>query len=319
MSQNGYGERPVSYAQWNIMRAWEYFSQRAVLRNRTLISVPPPVMVLLTILSVQLGAALAKGLFISVGSTGTVLLRQGFAALVLILFWRPRLRGYSRSDYIAVLLFGLVIACMNAAFYASIARIPLGVATTIEFTGPLGISFIASRRRQDILWAVLAATGVILLAPIGNFAFDPLGIGLALLAGLFWAAYVLLNVKVGRAFPGGNGLALGMSIAALAMLPFGIASGGLAMLHPKILLLGIAVAMLSTVIPFSLELETLRRLPPRIYGILMSLEPAIAALIGFVLLKETVSLRALIALALIVVASGGSSFFQQQNPTRDPL
>ncbi|GAC1655272.1 MAG: EamA family transporter [Ktedonobacteraceae bacterium] len=276
-------------------------------------TLPPPVIVLLAIISVQVGAALAKGLFQTIGSSGTVFLRVGFGALIFLLMWRPRIRGYTRADYMLLLLFGLTIAVMNAAFYAAIARIPLGIAVTLEFVGPLGVSVFASRKRRDFLWAGFAAGGVVLLAPFGNMTIDPLGVVLALLAGGCWGAYILLNVRVGRTFPGGNGLALSMSVAALVLLPLGVWNGGIALLNPKILLLGIGVAILSTVIPFSLELEALRRLPARVFGVLMSLEPAIAALVGFVVLRETTGLRALIALALIVIASGGVSFFQQHD------
>jgi inner membrane transporter RhtA len=178
-----------------------------------------------------------------------------------------------------VALFGVTIAAMNAAFYAAIARIPLGIAVTLEFVGPLGVAFVASRRRSDLLWAGLAAGGVLLLAPIGNLTIDPLGVGLALAAGGCWAAYILLNVRVGRTFAGGSGLALSMSVAALVLIPLGVASGRGMLLDPRVLLVGCGVAVLSTLIPFSLELEALRRLPARVFGVLMSLEPAIAALI----------------------------------------
>jgi len=207
---------------------------------------------------------------------------------------------------------------MNAAFYAAIARIPLGIAVTLEFVGPLTVSVFASRKRRDFVWAALAAVGVVLLAPFGNSTIDPLGVGLALLAGACWGAYILLNVRVGRTFVGGAGLALSMAVAALVLLPLGVWSGGAALLNPKILLLGIGVAILSTVIPFTLELEALRRLPARVFGVLMSLEPAMATLVGFVVLREVVSVRALIALTLIVLASGGVSFFQK-NDKNEPM
>ncbi|HZR43398.1 MAG TPA: EamA family transporter [Ktedonobacteraceae bacterium] len=275
-------------------------------------SVPPPVLVISSILSVQLGAAIAKSLFQSIGSSGTVFLRMGFAALILLLFWRPHLREYRRADYVLVVLFGLTIAAMNACFYAAIARIPLGIATTLEFVGPLGVAIAASRRRRDLLWVGLAAAGVALLAPIGKSAIDPLGIVFALLAGAGWATYILLNVRIGRAFTGGNGLALSMGVAALAFSPFGVTSGGGMLLNPNVLLVGVGVAVLSTVIPFSLELEALRRLPARVFGVLMSLEPAIAALIGFLVLREAIQVRGLIALTLIMAASAGVSFFQER-------
>lgn len=300
-------------SSWGLTRVWECLTHRTSQQSGVVSALPPPVIVLLAIISVQVGAALAKGLFQTIGSSGTVFLRVGFGALIFLLMWRPRVQGYSRADYMLLVLFGLVIAGMNAAFYAAIARIPLGIAVTLEFVGPLGISVFASRKRRDFLWAGLAAAGVVLLAPFGNTTIDPLGVGLALLAGSCWAAYILLNVRVGSTFAGGSGLALSMSVAALVLLPLGIQNGGVALLQPKILLLGVGVAILSTVIPFSLELEALRRLPARVFGVLMSLEPAIAALVGFVVLRETTGLRALIALVLIVIASGGVSFFQQHD------
>ncbi|GAC1429235.1 MAG: EamA family transporter [Ktedonobacteraceae bacterium] len=300
-------------SSWGLTRMWEQFSQRTSQQSGVMSALPPPVIVLLAIVSVQVGAALAKGLFQAIGSSGTVFLRVGFGALIFLLVSRPRIRGYSRADYRLLVLFGLAIACMNAAFYAAIARIPLGIAVTLEFVGPLGVSVFASRRRRDFLWAGLAAAGVVLLAPFGSSTIDPLGVALALLAGGCWAAYILLNVQIGRTFKGSSGLALSMGVAALVLFPLGIWNGGIALLQPKILLLGIGVAILSTVIPFTLELEALRRLPARVFGVLMSLEPAIAALVGFIVLKETTGLRALIALALIMVASGGVSFFQHKN------
>src|SRR5947209_9490321 len=185
---------------------------------------PPHLLILLAMLSVQLGAALAKSLFPSIGSTGTVFLRLTFAAFILLLLWRPRLRGYTRKDYLLVVLFGICVAGLNGFFYASIARLPLGIAVTLEFVGPLGVALASSRRLPDVLWTLFAAAGVILLAPIGGMTFDPLGVVLALLAAGCWAAYILLNVQIGRTFPGGTGLALGMSVAALALTPFGLAS-----------------------------------------------------------------------------------------------
>ncbi len=276
-------------------------------------SLPPHLLALLAIISVQSGAALAKSLFPAIGSDGVVFLRLGFGALILLLLWRPRLRDYSRADYVLMILFGLVIAVMNAAFYAAIARIPLGIAVTLEFVGPLGVSIATSRRLSDVLWVVLAAGGIVLLAPIGGTTINPLGVGFALLAGGCWAAYILLTVRVGRALPGGGGLALSMSVAAFVLIPLGVASGGRGLLDPTILLRGMGVAVLSSVIPFSLELEVLRRLSARVFGVLMSLEPAIAALVGFVVLGEAVSLRALIAITCVVVASGGASFFSKHN------
>lgn len=232
---------------------------------------------------------------------------------MLTLFWRPRLRDHTWNDYVLVASFGLAIAGLNTFFYAAIARIPLGIAVTLEFVGPLGVALAASRRLTDLLWTVLAVAGIILLAPIGGTVIDPLGVVLALLGGVCWAAYILLNVRVGRAFPGGTGLALGMCVATLVLAPFGMTRVGVIAHDPFILLIGFGVAILSSVIPFSLELEALRRISARAFGILMSLDPAIAALIGLVVLGETVSLRSLIAMTLIIVASGGVSFVRKQD------
>jgi inner membrane transporter RhtA len=275
---------------------------------------PPPVLLLLSILSVQLGAAIAKDLFHLLGTSGTVFLRVGLAAIIYMVMTRPRLRDYSWREYKWVVIFGLVIAAMNSLYYASISRIPLGVATTLEFIGPLGVSLVSSRRLSDLLWIVLAVVGIILLVPIkGGTALDPLGVVLALLAGVGWAAYILVNVHVGRAFPGTTGLALSMSVAAIVLVPFDISSLGPLMHNPLPLLLGLSVAVLSTVIPFALELEALRRISARVFGVLMSLEPAVSALVGFVLLGETIGIRGLLAMALIIIASSGVSLMDKKN------
>ncbi len=300
------------FSSSGLTKVWNRLTHKTTERG-VLGAVPPPIIVLLAIISVQVGAAFAKGLFQTIGSSGTVFLRVSFGAIIFLLVSRPGVRGYARKDYLLIVLFGLSIAVMNGAFYAAIARIPLGIAVTLEFVGPLTVSVFASRKRRDFLWAAFAAVGVVLLAPIGHSTLDPIGVGLALLAGACWGAYILLNVRVGRTFVGGTGLALSMAVAALVLLPIGIWSGGAALLNPKILLLGIGVAILSTVIPFTLELEALRRLPARVFGVLMSLEPAMATLVGFVVLREVVSVRALMALTLIVLASGGVSFFQKND------
>jgi inner membrane transporter RhtA len=263
---------------------------------------------------VQLGAAIAKDLFHLLGSGGTVFLRVGLAAIIYMIMARPRLRGYSWREYGWVVLFGLVIAAMNSFYYAAISRIPLGVATTLEFIGPLGVSLVSSRRLFDLLWIMLAVVGIVLLIPIkGGVALDPLGVVLALMAGAGWAAYILVNVHVGRAFPGTTGLALSMSVAAIVLVPFDLGSLTPLVHNPVPLLLGLGVAVLSTVIPFALELEALRRISARVFGVLMSLEPAVAALVGFVLLGESIGARGLLAMSLIIVASCGVSLMDKKN------
>ncbi|HLG78968.1 MAG TPA: EamA family transporter, partial [Ktedonobacteraceae bacterium] len=240
--------------------------------------VPPHLLVILSMCSVQSGAALSKSLYPVIGSTGTVFLRLAFGALMLLLIWRPRVRGYTFKEYLLVFLFGLSLAGLTGFFYASIARLPLGIALTIEFVGPLGVALVASRRLPDILWTLFAVAGIVLLAPINGAAIDLPGVVLALLAGGCWAAYILLNKQVGRVFPGGTGLALGMAVAALVLAPLGLQSIKEAWHDPSIFLSGLGVAIISSVIPFSLELEALRRLSARVFGVLLSLEPVVGAL-----------------------------------------
>jgi inner membrane transporter RhtA len=279
-------------------------------------AVPPVGLVVLGILSVQIGAAFAKSLLPVLGPYGTVFLRLVFAALILMLAWRPRLRGHSGRDYLLVLLFGLVFAAMNTSFYASLDRLPLGVAVTVEFVGPLAVAVFGSRRLLDLLWAVLAAGGILLLTPLGGMSgapIDHLGLALALLAGVGWAAYILISVRVGQSFPGGTGLALGTAVGAALAAPIGIWQAGPQLLDWRLLATGAAVALLSSVIPYSVELEALRKLPARVFGVLMSVEPAIAALVGFVLLGEALGQRELLALALITAASIGATRFSAQH------
>ncbi|MGH3085698.1 MAG: EamA family transporter, partial [Rubrobacteraceae bacterium] len=259
-------------------------------------SVPPTGLVVLGVGCFQLGAALAKGLFEAAGPGGTVFLRVGFAAVILLLMWRPVFRGYSLREYGVATVFGLALAAMNLCFYLSLDRIPLGVAVTLEFTGPLAVAIAGSRKLLDLLWVVLAAGGILLLAPIGAFGgldLDPVGVALALVAGCFWASYIILSAKTGSIFPGGAGLALAMCIGAVALVPVGVSQGGMSLLDPKVLVIGAGVALLSSAIPYSLEMEALRKLPTRVFGVLMSLEPAVAALVGFLVLRETLQPRAM--------------------------
>lgn len=263
-------------------------------------------LVLGAVLSVQLGAAVATTLFDELGPAGTVLLRIAFSAVVLIAIWRPgasALRGVGRRQ---VALFGLTLAGMNLSFYEALDRIPLGIAVTLEFVGPLGVAFASSRRRGDLAWATLAAGGIVLLSPLPGGSLDALGVGLALLAGVFWGAYILLATRVGALLEGGSGLALAMCVGAVVLLPFGVAGGGGALGEPALLAGGFAVAMLSSAIPYSLELEALRRLPQGVFGVLMSLEPAVAAGVGFALLEQGLVAREAVAIALVVAASAGA-------------
>jgi inner membrane transporter RhtA len=272
----------------------------------------PTVLVMFSIVSVQLGASIAKSLFVSLGPGGTVFLRIAFAALVLLLLVRPKLRGHDRWGYLVAIVFGLALAGMNLSLYLAIDRIPLGVAVTLEFIGPLGVAVAGSRRMLDLLWVVLAAAGILLLAPLGVLGgtnLDPVGVAFALLAGCLWASYILLSARTGSAFPGGTGLVIALCVGTVVLLPVGIAGAGYALLDPKLLLAGFGVAMLSSAIPFSLELEALRKLPARVFGVLMSLEPAVAALAGLVVLGERLEMRAVAAILLVTVAAAGASRF----------
>jgi inner membrane transporter RhtA len=270
---------------------------------------PPTSLVLLAIASAQLGSAIAKSLFQSLDPTGVVVLRLGFAAITLMLLWRPQIKASFRAHYRPLILFGLALAFMNISFYQAIARIPLGIAVTLEFIGPLGVAIANSRKWLDAVWVLLAAAGIILLAPIGEQAFDPVGIALALVSGGFWAAYILLSARVGQVLAGGTGLALSMAIGAMVLFPVGVATSGAALLNPHVLLVGFGVALLSSAIPYSLELEALRSLPVQVFGVLLSLEPAAGALMGFLVLRETLNLRAMIALLFVTIAAAGASKF----------
>jgi len=258
------------------------------------------------IVSVQVGAAFATTLFDELGPGGTVFLRIAFAAVLLLVIWRPPLRlgkGVARRD---VVLLGLVLAGMNLSFYVALDRIPLGIAVTLEFIGPLGVAIAGSRRRTDLLWVGLAAAGILLLSPVPGSGLDGLGVVMALVAGCFWGAYILLTARVGRALPGGGGLAIAMAIAAVAVIPVGLADGGDALLDGELLAIGLAVAVLSSALPYSVELEALRRLPENTFGVLMSLEPAVAAAVGFVGLDQDLAAREVVAIGLVLAASLGA-------------
>jgi inner membrane transporter RhtA len=257
------------------------------------------------IVSVQVGAAFATTLFDEVGPAGTVFLRIGFAALLLMAIWRPaRLpAGEARRD---ILLLGVALAAMNLSFYLALDRIPLGIAVTLEFVGPLGVAIAGSRRPLDLLWVALAAGGLLLLSPVPGSSLDELGVLLALVAGCFWGGYILLQARVGRAVPGGGGLAIAMVVAAVLVTPAGVAEGGGELLAGGLLAVALAVAVLSSVVPYSLELEALRRLPEGTFGVLMSLEPAVAATVGFVGLDQELAAREVVAIGLVLVASAGA-------------
>lgn len=279
-------------------------SQNQRTRSPALAPIPA---VLASMLSVQGGAALAKGLFPALGATGTVGLRVGLSAMILLAAFRPWPRRATAAQWRALVPYGLVLGTMNVLFYLSLARIPLGLAVTVEFIGPLGVAVSGSRRALDFAWVVLAAGGIALVAPWGGGGADPLGVLLALAAGACWAAYILLGVGVSQGIPGGAAVAMGMTTAAFVAVPAALATAAFARLTPWLLAAGLGVALLSSALPYTLEMIALKELPARTFGILMSLEPAVAALAGLVFLGEVLSPRQWLAVALVIAASAGAT------------
>ena len=280
---------------------------------------PSPIgLLLLSILSVQFGSALAKSLFDDLGPWGVVFLRVAFSALILFAIGRPRFNSAVRQNFRAILTYGIVLTMMNSLFYASIARIPLGIAISLEFTGPLGLSVLKSQRWLDGLWAVLALVGIILLTPVTGAALDPLGMFFALAAGICWALYILLAAKVGSILPGVEGLTWGLIVGTIVLLPIGIATTGSALLNPRLLGLGAGVALLSSMLPYSLEMVALRSLPIKVFGVMLSLEPMVGVVAGFLILGETLSARSLIACLLVSIAAAGAAQFQSAPPPLPP-
>lgn len=267
----------------------------------------PAIMLVVVGLACQeIGASLAVLLFPQVGPLGMVMLRLVFSAILLLLIARPALRGHSRAGWRAVVGFGVVLAVMNGLFYLALERLPLGVTVTIEVLGPLVLSIVASRRRSAWLWALLALAGVAALGGGGWDRLDLLGVVFALGAAASWALYILASARVGREFPRLDGLALAMAVGALIALPFGILSAGSALLRPDLLALGAAVAVLSSTIPYALELIALRRVPASAFAILMSLAPATAALAGWLLLGQELVWLEIVGIALVIIASIGA-------------
>jgi inner membrane transporter RhtA len=293
-------------------------------RAGPLAAVPPPALVLTGIVSVQLGAGLAARLFSHVPPAAVTGLRLWSAAVVLAVLGA---RGLGRAvagvvrrrawpDAAVVVAFGIILAIMNFAIYQAFARIPLGIAVTVEFLGPLAVAVAASRHLIDALWVVLAGGGVALLAQGGSAAgsaahqasgLNVAGLLWALTAAAAWAAYILLSAATGRRFPGSSGLTVAMAVAALAVTPVGVTAGGRALLRPEVLGTGVGIGLLSSIIPYSLELEALRRIPAKVFGIWMSLEPAVAALVGLVLLGQSLAARDWAAIGCVVVASAGAA------------
>ncbi|GGK34971.1 threonine transporter RhtB [Deinococcus malanensis] len=279
-----------------------------MLRLATPLPVLPAVpALLLSVLSVQGGAAIAKGVFPLMGAVGTTGLRIGLSAVILLLVFRPALKTLTAAQWRAVLPYGVVLGTMNLLFYLSLARIPLGLAVTLEFVGPLLLAVSGSRRALDVIWVLFAGVGVAMITPWSGGGTDGLGMLLALLAGGCWAAYVLLGSRVSEVMPSGTGVAVGMVVATLTVAPFVLLSGDLSHLTPGLLVTGAALAVLSSAAPFTLELVALRTLPSRTFSVLLSLEPAVAAICGVVFLHEVLALSGWVAVTLVVVASAGTA------------
>lgn len=263
-------------------------------------------LVLTGILSVQFGAAVAKHLFDVVSPTAMVWLRLMSSAVVLVAMARPRLRGRTRDDWWVAVAFGLALVTMNWTIYQSFARIPLGLAVTIEFVGPLTLAVLGSRRPRDLVWVALAAAGVLLLG-LEPGAVTLAGVLFALVAGACWAAYILLSARTGARWPGLEGLAVASAVGAVMLTPFAVVVGGRDLVDPRLLLLGSLVGLLSSVVPYSVELIALRTIKPAVFSILMSLEPAAAALAAALVLHEFLTPLQLAAMACVVAASIGAT------------
>jgi inner membrane transporter RhtA len=262
-------------------------------------------LVLVAVLSVQVGGAIAATLIPDVGVLGSVALRMWFAAALLVAIARPRLGGRSRADWATAVAFGVALLAMNSAFYGSLARLPIGVAVTVEFSGPLLLAALTSRRGRDLAAVGLALVGVVLICEVLSVApsdLDLHGIGLAAAAGACWAAYILLSGRAGARFEGLDGIALSMAVAALLAVPLGLTAPASDMVRPEVLALGLGVAVLSSALPYSLELVALRSLPPGVFGVLLSLEPAAAALAGLVVLDQTLHAEQLVGMVAVVAA-----------------
>jgi inner membrane transporter RhtA len=277
------------------------------MKNAKGIKFPAVLAVLLAIVSFQGGAAIAKGIFPVLGAAATSSLRIVLSAIILVAFNRPNLRDLTTAQWKAVILYGLTLGAMNIIFYMAIARIPLGLGVTLEFMGPLVLALTGSKRPVDFLWVLLAAAGIALIAPWSNNGIDMIGILLALLAGALWAAYILLGGHISKIMDGGKAVTIGMIFASLLVLPIAIGNGLLIHFTSAMLLPGLALALLSSAVPFTLEMHAMRKIPAKTFSILMSLEPAVAAFSGLLFLHEYLSFYEWLAVAFIIVASAGAT------------
>jgi len=267
----------------------------------------PIALLLVAMLSIQAGASMAKSLFPAVGATGATALRLALATLILVAVFRPWRTRVSRAQWPLLLLYGASLGLMNLLFYKALETVPLGIAVALEFTGPLAVALFGSRHLRDVVWVALAVMGLLLLVPEqGARNVDLVGAAYALGAGACWAMYIVFGQRAGNAH-GPQTVAIGSCIAAAVAVPFGVAHAGTALLAPALLPVALAVALLSTAIPYSLEMVALTKMPTRTFGMLMSLEPAIAAVCGLLFLHERLSLLQWLAIAAIIIASAGAA------------
>jgi inner membrane transporter RhtA len=274
----------------------------------------PILAVLGSVTALGIGTSFAKQLFPQVGSLGTTSLRVGFSALLLLVLWRPWRWPLSRADAVSIIRYGVALGFMNLLFYMSLRTIPFGVAVAIEFSGPLAVAILSSRKLIDFLWLTLAILGLGLLLPLGHgvAGLDPEGIMYALAAAVCWGAYIVFGKRLSH-LHAGHSVALGLSVAAVTVVPFGVWHAGSALLQPGILLFGLGVAAISSALPISLEMVALKRLPQEAFGIMTSMEPAVAALLGFLMLDERLSGLQWLAIVCIMLAAAGSSVTTRRN------
>lgn len=270
-------------------------------------------LLLLAMISIQFGASQAKQLFAILGVAGTATGRLFLAGLIMVIFARPWREKFSKRALQGLFLYGASLGLMNFSFYFALQRIPLGIAVALEFVGPLSVAIFSSRKKIDYLWAILAGTGIFLLLPettMSTKSLDPIGLVLALLAGGFWALYIIFGKKAGAGLKGNVASSMGMLIAALIVFPFGLTLDGSRLLNLSALPSLLIVAIFGSALPYSLEMIALKKLPTRTFGILMSLEPAVAALMGFLFLAETLSVTQWFAIGCVIASSFGSTLTQ---------
>ena len=284
----------------------------------------PLLAVLGSVIALGIGTSWAKQwLFPLVGAQGTTAVRVGLSAVLMLLLWRPWRWHLSRTDAKAIALYGVALGGMNLMFYMSLRTLPFGLAVAIEFAGPLAVAIWSSRRAVDFVWVALAIAGLAMLLPLGlsASALDPVGLLFAMAAAVCWALYIVFGKRAGH-LHAGHTVSLGLLMAAMVVVPVGIAHAGAALLTPSVLLIGLAVAAVSSAIPISLEMMALKRLPKETFGIMISMEPAVAALLALVLLGEHLSLVQWLAIGCIVAASMGSAFTAKRpvvSPAELPL